>query len=52
MPPMVKIELRVRGFAKLAQYLADHESDIANDENDFGDLRDLYVAVYEEEPKK
>jgi len=36
---------------KLVQYLKDHEYDIFIGENDFGDLFDVYVAVFGEDPK-
>ena len=46
----VTIEIPVRGFKDLADFLTDHESDIANNINDFGALGELYKSVYEDEP--
>ena len=46
--PKVTIEITVPGFNKLADYLEAHEHDIANEENDFGDLRELYVLVFDD----
>lgn len=52
MAAKVTIELSVRGFKKLADYLSSHEADIAWEENDFGMLRDVFITVFEEEPSK
>lgn len=52
MAAKVTIEIGVIGFNKLADYLASHEDDIALEMNDFGDLCDIYVAVFDEDPEK
>jgi len=48
----VQIELSLTHFKKLANYLEVHESDIADDINDYGDLLGVFVTVFEEEPKR
>jgi hypothetical protein len=35
----------------MVEYLQNHESDIANDINDFGLLRGLFVTVFKRVPK-
>ena len=37
---------------ELAKFLASHEDDIANDINDFGDLRSLFKDLFGFEPRK
>lgn len=49
--PKVILELTVPAFKRLADYLAHHETDIANDVNDFGELRELYVVVFDDNPE-
>jgi len=44
---IVKLEMTARQYKKLADYLEAHEPDIANDINDYGDLRDLFFLVFE-----
>jgi len=34
----------------ISNYLLNHESDIAEDINDFGDLRDSFVFLFDREP--
>lgn len=36
----------------LLEYLQNHESDIAHGINDFGDLKDLFVELFNREPKE
>jgi hypothetical protein len=48
----VNIDLSVKVYKKLADFLTEHETEIANKVDDFHMLRDLFVVVYEEEPKK
>jgi hypothetical protein len=36
----------------LDAYLLNHESDIANDINDFGDLKRVFIDSFWREPKK
>ena len=36
----------------LLEYLQNHESDIAYGINDFGDLKELFVELFNREPKK
>ena len=50
MAAVVKLELPIRGFAELSRYLVAHEQDIANDFDDFAELRAVYVEIFEEEP--
>ena len=35
----------------LFMYLQIHEEDIASETNDFGDLRRLFVAIFERDPR-
>jgi hypothetical protein len=48
---MVKIELPVRDFKKLCDFLESEESNIAYEEEGKGDLAGLFKAVYEVLPK-
>lgn len=52
MKPKVNIELSVKTYKKLANFLDSHEDDIAWDVNDFGSLREVYIEIFEQEPKK
>lgn len=47
----VKIEMVIKEFKKLTDYLEYHEGDIACEINDFGELRSLYVAIFDDEPR-
>ena len=49
MAAKVNIQLSVRDFKKLADFLACHEYQIAINENDYGDLAALFYEVYEHE---
>jgi len=46
------IQMQAKEFKALSKYLCDHEFDIANEIDNYGDLRGLFVAVFEEEPDK
>lgn len=46
----IQLEMTLKEFKWLAAYLEAHESDIANEINDFGDLKELFVIVFGEEP--
>jgi hypothetical protein len=37
---------------KMQEYLKSHESDIAYEINDFGDLKDIFMMVFDREPEK
>jgi len=37
---------------ELMVYLANHEVDIANEINDYGDLTDLFLYFFDRPPKK
>ena len=52
MAAKVTIELSIRDFKVLARYLEDHEDDMAYGINDFDELSALFVAVFDEKPKK
>jgi len=52
MAAKVTIQLSAKDFKSMADYLARHEGDIAHDLDDFGDIKGLYEAMFEEEPKK
>jgi len=47
----VTIELTVKEFKHLAEFLTDHESDIALCVNDFKSLTGLFLAVFEDDPE-
>lgn len=47
-----KIELTRSEWASLKAYLADHESDIAFDINDYGELESIFAAVFGRYPRK
>ena len=50
---MAKITLEFSGKAnqKIANFLSNHERDIAICRDDFGDLESLFIAIFDEEPK-
>jgi ferritin-like protein len=52
MAAKVTLELSIKDFKSMADYLERHEGDIAHDFDDFWDIKGLYEAVFEEEPKK
>ncbi len=39
-------------FASLYEYLKRHETDIANDVHDFGELRRLFIDFFDRAPHK
>ena len=52
----MKLSLRLKNVTHiealdLFMYLQIHEHDIADGENDFGDLKRLFVAIFERDPK-
>ena len=47
----VTVELEWPAMLKLLDYLKSHESDIADNVNDFGDLWELWVEFYGEAPQ-
>lgn len=50
MKTKVTIEMNVCDFKKLADFLTDHETEIATHTEDYGDLWGLFESVYEEHP--
>lgn len=48
----VNLELSVKCYHKLAKFLEKHEYDIAIDERSYGDLKDLFIAVFDKEPSE
>lgn len=48
---IVKLEMTGKEYEELAKFLKFHEDDIATSMNDFGDLRELFVCVFDTEPK-
>jgi hypothetical protein len=52
MATKVVLEMPVRGFQKLVDYLDRHEYDIAAKINDFEELKSLFVAVFEQDPSE
>ena len=49
MAAKVNIQLSVRDFKKLTEFLSCHEYQIAINENDYGDLAGLFYEVFEQE---
>jgi len=39
-------------FIDVLKYVLSHESDIANDMEDFGELRAFFIAAFKREPEK
>ena len=50
MTSKVTIELSIKDFKSLSDYLNNHEYDIAYSLDDFDDLRGLFVEIFEQEP--
>jgi hypothetical protein len=48
----VTIEMTVKQYKKLAEYLEVHEDDIANRINDFDMLEDIFFLVFDTHAKK
>ena len=42
----------IRDFKKLADFLESHETDIAEEINDFGELKYLFVNIFGQLPNK
>ena len=52
MKPRVKLELTIPCFKKLAEFLEGHEYEIATEECAYGELRELFVEIFEAEPSE
>jgi hypothetical protein len=48
----LKVELSPESFVILQDYLIAHDSDIAWNVDDFGDLHDIFVEIFNKEPSK
>ena len=44
-------EMKPAAYKFLGRYLLDHEHDIADSENDFGELLSVFIDVFRREPK-
>lgn len=44
------VKLSLTTFKDLKEYLEFHEDDIAIGRNDFGDLRKLFIEIFDREP--
>ncbi len=52
MAALVKLEISVKCFKKLAEFLEAHEYEIAIKQDAYGELRDLFVYVFDAEPSE
>jgi len=52
MKPFRKVEIGIKEYADLFNYLKNHEIDIAYGMNDFGTLKALFIDVTGDFPKK
>lgn len=50
MPENVKVKMPADVFSDLASYLKEHEQDIKNKENDFGQLHFAFYFFFDREP--
>ena len=48
---MIDVPMTLEQYRQLVSYLAAHEKDIANNVNDYGDLKELFVVVFEQEAR-
>ena len=52
MAAKVTLEMDIKTFKKLADYLDGHEYDIACSINDFAELTGLFIVVFDQEPSE
>lgn len=52
MAAKVNLEMSVKCFKKLSEFLDGHEFEIAIEENAYGELRELFVLVFDQEPSE
>lgn len=50
MAAIVRLELSVKCYKKLADFLDGHEYEIATEMDAYGELRELFTAVFDVEP--
>ncbi len=46
----VTLELSAKDYHKLSEYLKEHENDIARGKDNFGELKPLFISIFEENP--
>jgi hypothetical protein len=50
MAAKVNLEMSIKCYKKLADFLEGHEYEIATEENAYGELRELFIHVFDVEP--
>lgn len=52
MAAKVNLELSIKCYKKLADFLEGHEYEIAISENAYGELKELFIEVFDQEPSE